>query len=67
MDKPPPYCIEFKVDEVKNFSQLKINNSNKLVNIIYTWNPPFIYEFTDRICGPLSNIILQSSKQFGYK
>ena len=65
--KDVPYCIDFKADEIRYFGQLKINNSNKIVNIIDTWTPPFIYEFTDRICGPFPNIIQQLSKQYGYK
>ena len=68
MDNRTPYCIDgFKVDEVRSFGQLKNNNSNKIINVIDSWNPPYILVNEEKICGPFPNIIQLLSKHFGYK
>ena len=62
-----PHCLYIMNNEVMDFSEYKINNSNKIINIIDSWYPPYILEYPKTICGPFSKIIELLSKQFGYK
>ncbi len=60
-------CVRIKNNEILDFSQNQLNNSNRMLTVIDIWEPPFVYENVNEICGPLIKIAEQFCKVYGYK
>ena len=61
-------CLPIAVNETLDLSGDNFNNTNKLINFVDGWYPPYIYSLSNsQVCGPFAKIIEQLSIQFGYK